>query len=494
MPLIVLLVYLAVIGLLVWGGFWLWRRRPSADRAEPLDAPADVTRLALASLWLRGPAFRGTILRRAGNPFRALPPEPGMDFPLVLAAARRFDRDEQGYWWVLAALLLGLILFREPGWLILLWLLAMAVVAVRRRWRIRFQLAPWFTRGRFDAARLRRELGLVEAPAQGGVPVAVHGTADPFVGLGANLGGWNLAFDVRRPAAGQGEVNGDLTAAAIEEAICASIRRLGLANLALDEVLFVNGSLTRASGIQPEPFGRPPARVGDEVAQAFRGGADPAARTYRHAAISEWSGEMVLSFLFRCLRRGDVLAVEAVQLALTPVDRPYRAVDRLRTLGLLGTLNWWLESIVATPFDVVTSVGVVVRRTFEVIDEAVTGGAEAREKREIAADPTYNYGALWSLRSHISARDYASYFQKADAVQYFRGLIEQVLNAVRDCLSAHGIDASAMDAQATVIHNNTVQITGARDVALSGVAVGAGAGAQAGALGRARRAISGGKR
>src|SRR5688572_16273734 len=131
MPLPVMLVYLAILGLLVWGGFQLWRRRPSSDRAEPLDAPADVTRLALASLWLKGPAFRSTILRRTANPFRALPPEPGMDAPLVLAAARRFDRDEQGYWWVLAALLLALILFREPRWLILLWLAAMVVVAVR---------------------------------------------------------------------------------------------------------------------------------------------------------------------------------------------------------------------------------------------------------------------------------------------------------------------------------------------------------------------------
>jgi hypothetical protein len=477
--------------------FVILRRRAHAEGEVTLYPPADVTRLALASLVLNGPTFRGLILRRLSNPFRALAPEPGTDFALVVAAAKKFDQEEQPYWWILALLVVTLPFFLKLGLLTpytFLWLIAFMGVALRRRWRVRFHLATQFTRQHYNPDALRKALGVVDRRPVAEQPVVCHGTADPFVGMGLNQGGWNLAFDVRRPAPGRGMVGGDVDARGMDDTISHAIRRLAVPGLELDELMFVNGAQTLPVGLHSDPFMRPVSTAGEEQLGRFRHGADPAARVYRRAVVTDWSGELVLSYLFRCLRRGDVLVVEAVQLVLTPVGGEYRKVDTLRELGALGQLVWWARSVAAVPADIFTALRYASRNVADLVDEALFGGVEGRERREIRGNPAYNYGALWSLRSHIAAKTYASYFQKADAFQYFRAIDEQVLNAIRDCLDANGIDSTAMTAQAITIQNNTVQITSARDVTLSGVAIGAGASAQAARAPRRALAKSGAQR
>lgn len=473
----ILLLAAAVVvpAVLVW---LLVQRRGSAEVAEPLHPPADVTRLALASLVLKGPAFRALIRDRTANPFRALAPEPELDFPLIKAACDRFEQEELGYWWVLVVLALAVLLLHPKGWLLLLGLAALVAVTLRRRWRARFKTATKFTRPAYDPAAVRRELGLLPQAEATGAPVICHGASDPFMGLGENLGGWNLAFDVRRPALGEGPVRGDVDAAMMDAAIVAAIEKLAVKGLALDEVLFVNGAQSQAAGVQADPFARPAVSASEAQVAAYRYAADPSARVYRRAAITDWSGELVLSFLFRCVRRGDVLVVEAAQIALTPPGSAYRAVDHLRDLSPGGLVAWWVASALMTLPDVAMAFATTGRRCLEVLDAAVFGGVEGRERREIKADPAYNYGALWSLRTHMASKRYSSYFQKADATQYFRAINEQAVNAVRDCLTEHGIDCSALNVQAMSIQNNSVQISGARDVNLSGVAVGQSASAQ----------------
>jgi hypothetical protein len=244
-------------------------------------------------------------------------------------------------------------------------------------------------------------------------------------------------------------------------------------------------------GLQSEPLGRPPITAPAPLVERYRHQAHPAARVYLRATVTDWNSELVATYLIRSLRRGDVLAVEAAQLVLTPVAEAYRGVDKLRNLSPLGWVGWWAGAVAAAPADAVTAFTVAAQRIGDILNETLFGGVEGRERAEIKADPTYNYGAVWSLRTFISSRKYASYFQKSDAFQYFRAINEQVLNAVRDALDARGIDSAAMGLQAGVIHNNTVNITSARDVALQGVAVGAGAQAVAAprraAIGRQKR-------
>lgn len=484
---------LILLALVAGAVFAVWRLRRGVEAVKPLYAPADVTRLALGSLILQGPLLRGLIIRRTANPFRARSPEPGLDVELVAAAARRFDDEDQGYWWTIAGLTLALFLFNRPSILVLVWLAGIIGVSLRRRWRIRFKLAPRFAEPTYDPAALRRELGLGEATRSEGVEVVCHGGGDPFAGLGVNLGGWNLAFDLNRPAPGAEAVSGEVTAMAMEAAIEQAVRGLSLEGLQLEEVMFVGGGQGKVAGIQPDPFARPADRVSDEVARGFRFASHPGVRVYRRAAVTDWAGELVFSYLYRCQIRGSMLTVEAAQVALTPAADAYRDIDRLRAHGFWETVRWWAGAVAAVPLDVLTAFITISRRIAEVADEAVFGGVAGRERREIQADPAYNYGAMWSLRTHMAAGAFASYFQKVDAAQYFHAVNAQVLHAIGDLLRANGVDAGDLEAQSTLIQNNTVQISAARDVSLSGVAIGPNAKAQ-GALSGIARAVTPGSR
>lgn len=484
---------LILLALIAGAVFVVLRLRRGVEAVAPLYAPADVTRLALGSLLLQGPLLRGLIIRRTANPFRARSPEPGLDIELVAAAARRFDDEDQGYWWTIAGLALAPFLLNRPSILVLVWLAAIVGVSLRRRWRIRFRLAPRFAEAAYDPAALRRELGLGEAARPEGVEVVCHGGGDPFAGLGVNLGGWNLAFDLNRPAPGADTVSGQVTARAMEAAIEQAVRGLSLDGLKLEEVMFVGGGQGKAAGIQPDPFVRPADRVSDEVARGFRFGGHPGVRVYQRASVTDWAGELVFSYLFRCQVRGSMLTIEAAQVALTPAAETYREIDRLRGHGFWEAVRWWAGAVAAVPLDVLTAFLTISRRVAEVADEALFGGVAGRERREIQANPAYNYGAMWSLRTHMAAGAFASYFQKVDAAQYFHAVNAQVLNAVGDLLRAHGVDAGDLEAQSTLIQNNTVQITAERDVSLSGVAIGPNAKAQ-GALSSIARAVTPGSK
>ena len=171
---------LILLALIAGALFVVLRLRRGVEAVAPLYAPADVTRLALGSLLLQGPLLRGLIIRRTANPFRARSPEPGLDIELVAAAARRFDDEDQGYWWTIAGLALAPFLLNRPSILVLVWLAAIVGVSLRRRWRIRFRLAPRFAEAAYDPAALRRELGLGEAARPEGVEVVCHGGGDSF--------------------------------------------------------------------------------------------------------------------------------------------------------------------------------------------------------------------------------------------------------------------------------------------------------------------------
>ncbi|WP_309646249.1 hypothetical protein [Phenylobacterium sp.] len=481
-----------VLALLLMAGvvagifYTLMNLRRAVEVVEPLYRPADVTRLALGSLLLQGPLLRGLILKRTANPFRARSPEPGLDIELVAAAAKRFDDEDQGYWWTIAGLTLALFVLNKPGILLLLWLAGIAVVSLRRRWRVRFVLAPRFTDERYDPRALRRELGLGEAPVREGVPVVCHGGGDPFAGLGVNLGGWNLAFDLNRPAPGCDNVAGQVTAHEMEAAIDGALSRLSLEGLRTEETMFVGGGEAVAAGVQADRFTRPMARAPEAAASMFRHAGHPGVRVYRAASVTDWAGELVFTFLYRCQVRGAVLTVEAAQVVLTPAASAYREIDRLRVQGFWESVRWWGAAVALVPVDLVIAFITISRRINEVLQEALFGGVAGRERREIEANPAYNYGALWSLRSHMAAGAFASYFQKVDAAQYFHAVNRQALNAVADLLRANDIDTDALETQSALIQNNTVQITAARDASLSGVAIGAGARAKGGlaAIGR----------
>jgi hypothetical protein len=230
----------------------------------------------------------------------------------------------------------------------------------------------------------------------------------------------------------------------------------------------------RTPDVQPDRF-QPPAReVSPQVLQAFREHPDDRARVYRFATITSFGGEVILSYAFRVLKRGSSLGIEVVHLAAPPLAPQYRSIDHLRVVGPWTGFLWFVGAVIKSPVMFFAAFISIFAQIAEIWDEAL-GGVAARERREIERNPAYNYGARWSLRTHTASPNYNSWFQKADVQQYLRGLEEQVLNALRDCLEAHDVDISAFTTQSMSVHNNNVQITSQRDVNLQGVAFGQGA-------------------
>src|SRR6185503_4879386 len=93
---------LLILGL----GYWLWRRRNRRLFGDELQPLGDPTRYALAAAVLEGSPFRRRVTDIARHPFRARAPEIGLDFPLLLAASERWERQDRALNWAIALLLL----------------------------------------------------------------------------------------------------------------------------------------------------------------------------------------------------------------------------------------------------------------------------------------------------------------------------------------------------------------------------------------------------
>ena len=447
--------------------------RRKGQEGDFLSPSGDPTRHILASLVLRGALFRNSIIRQLRNPFLARAVEPGLDMPLIEAVCLRLEKDSRPTQWGIVLGLFVLIFFVPPKLKLLLALIFIGY-CVYLQFRDRFRLVKAFDQASYDAAKLRGQY-LAEPPATAsGVPVLVSGMFNPFIGLGLNLGGWNIALDVTRPAEGVSETR-PLSAAQIEQALTDAILSLQIPNLVMIDRLLVSGvEAVRVRQIQPDRFQAPVKEVPPSVAGEFRSRPDDRARVYRFATISSFGGEVVMSYAFRVLRRGASLGVEVVHLAAAPLAPQYREIDRLRLVGVWDGILWFLTALAKIPVQFFAAMGSIGLQLGEVWDD-VLGGHVAREKREIERNPAYNYGARWSLRQFTASQNYNSWFQKADVQQYLRGLEEQVLNAFRDCLEAHDVDVRAFASQSMTVHNNNVQITSARDVNMEGVAIGQGA-------------------
>lgn len=465
---------LMIVALVAIIGFVAMAQAQARKRGLEIDflSPrGDPTRHILASLVLRGSVFRNTIIRNLRNPYLAQAAEPALEMGLIHAAAKKIEAEARPFQWLLVVGLL--VVWFAPFlkfWLFLAWV----GFAVWLQHRDRIVLIKPFEAASYDPAKLRGLYGASLPAPTTGVPVLVSGVFNPFIGLGLNLGGWNMALDVTRPAEGKSKTRA-LSAQDIETALTAAILSLNIPNLSIVDRLLVSGvETTSVPEVQPDRFVAPALEVSAGAAEPFHGTADERARVYRFATVMAFGGEVMISYAFRVLRRGSSLGVEVVHLAAAPLAPKFREIDYLRIMTPLTWIAWFGGAVIQTPLRLVSAVFAISLQLGELVDE-ILGGVSAREKREIIRNPAYNYGPRWSLRTHCASPNYSSWFQKADVQQYLRGLEEQVLNALRDCLEAHDVDVRAFSSQSMTVHNNNVQISSARDVNLQGVAIGQGA-------------------
>jgi hypothetical protein len=501
-----LIIYL-LIGL---GIYALWRRRKRANQFEELLPTGDATRYALASAVLEGASFRRRAIELAEHPFRAKAPELGLDFPLVLAACRRFEREDRICdWLILAASLLCLpfivtvinpylaySMFGREIMSIAPWgLLILVVVVLLKAVRDMTRVTP-FHRASYDAAAVRGQFLGEDAPqpANAAESVICYGARQPFVGLGMHAGGWQVAVEMDRaansslmPAAhgnGQAGSPASIGTGDLLRAVDESVQLLSIPNLEMRFPLFVSGVDLRPDGadpqglqaILPDKFQAPSAKTDSATLARFWFRSDPRARSYRWYMITDWSGELVFSYMLRIVQRGRSISIETAQLVLPPIDSKYRKVDLLsgnRFLAWLGALGF---AALRSPFTILHAVLGAVRQVLELLPF----GGERAERREVARNPAYNYGARTSLREIMGARNFHVYFQRIDAQQYFTAIDRRVLNALTETLQRAGIDVSSLIGQAQMIVNNSTNVVNDnRTVTFGNVGAGAAVGANA---------------
>lgn len=457
-------------------------------RGEPM-------RYALASIVLEGTLFRRSIIDAANNPFKAAAPEQGLEYPLLVAAARRYEFEDRTWQWVFTGLVAGawlivpllaaaignLIGYRAAGAVALLAPLAILAafgLAFYRRWQIRFALVQPYLRENFSLEAARERVGGEATDVATFVPqqsnIVVYGQNVPFVGMGYPASSWQVGIDTNRPgtAAQPIPVRADDVFDAVERAIA----DLNMPGLQHSLVGFANGTETALNPLlQPDKFSRPKQVLDLFQLASWRAKPDMPVRVYSWFHIPTSNGEIVYNYLFRATLRGDALGVEAVQLIVPPIAKRFRAVDAMPRLRFWGMVQWVITAIALTPLTVLGGLLGAAGQVREAIGN-LFGGPEARERREIETDPIYNYGPAWSLRERISDTALRSYFHDADGAQVLKVINLQVINALLDLLKARGIDTSSLEQQAIVVQQTSV------NVSTGGGAVSLGAGANLGGI------------
>jgi hypothetical protein len=242
-------------------------------------------------------------------------------------------------------------------------------------------------------------------------------------------------------------------------AVDESVRALSLPQLEMRFPLFVSGiDVAQIKPLLPEKFAPPKSQADGETLSAFWYNADPRARCYRWYLITDWNGELVFSYMLRIFRRGQSLAIETAQLILAPIDVKYRRIDTLEHSRIRAWVSAVFGAIVRSPLGVLYAVLGAFQHLFELVGIADRG--DAGERRKIARNPAYNYGAKEAIREVMAARDFHVYFQRVDARQHFTAIDRRILNTLTETLASAGIDVSSLIGQAQTIINNSTNIVG----------------------------------
>ncbi len=445
----------------------------------------EVNRHAWASAVLLGSLHRQRILAHLKEPYRARSIEHGLDCTTLARIAVTLERRETGFQAVFT-ILGGLALaFAAAGQTVIAVVLLLGLVAafLVKRHAEDYRLAKPFHRDDFDPDAVRAAYAGTAIPPdiELGIPdekqnVAVYRGFSPFEGAGEPVGAWSFSIDISRTREFGGDNPVMFSETELKEAIDSTLREMARPGLSTTDYLFVNGADIRHNDqILTTPLSRPRQRLDPNTIEGFVGGSDRSVRHYTWVQITDWGHELCFSYFLRCVIRGRNLFVETSQHLLTPLADTYRRVDAIRGMTFSSYIGWLLIELVKFPFIVAFSPLLLLAKASSFVHDLVFG--ESAIRREVQANPLYNYGAA-SLRESMSSRRYLHYYQRMDTDFHRKSLDSRVLDAIIDFLDAHGIDTSEMRERQSTIMNHGIVVQG--DFAATNVAVGKGASARHG--------------
>jgi hypothetical protein len=281
---------------------------------EPVGGPewTETTRLMCAAAYLDATFAQEVMEEIVDEPFRAVRVPPGVDLvPVVkhcLAAQRQKLVRDLILLVIFVVFLLLSVKSRSPtplvvgyllGWLTITADLLISTFSIATRRLTARNFDPEQAPAMSDRTAGERVEDL--AQRQDG-NLVVYSGFNPFASAGLDLEGWSFVIDLRKPAERFGERREPMPFAPkqIYDAVTASVERLEIDGLSVQDRVYVNGTDIRGDPtLLPNQEGRPAAAIDEERMAAFLGTPTHQVRHYRCFRVVDWRGELVVSLFLR---------------------------------------------------------------------------------------------------------------------------------------------------------------------------------------------------
>lgn len=472
--------------------------KENAIESETLQPSGDPTRYALASLYLKGSKFRQNLLELDEHPTRAMAPELGLDYKLVMAACRSIHKSEfiiELIVSILAVIFIisffnvsafggpsygALILFFYPDFTALhLSFICLVFVSLFKMWRIQFSKITPFKRENYNHELMQRKyLNQDGTNQKNGFPedgnVIYFGKTNPFIGTGMRLNGWQITTKLVAENNSQ-TVSSSFNSQLFHNKISRTISELNLKTCRQKDILFINGTeigqLSKEDQLYeklflPSPFRTPRMHIPTKAFPMLRQRNDKRLRAYTEYVMSGWQGEIIMSNFVRVEVEGSILTVEVVPVFLPPIARAFRTIDSIRNNGFLDVVKWIIFSVLKMPFLWLSSISSIISKIADL--KYIFSSREKLEAKEIKFNPAYNYGAVSGVRIMMASNKPHFYFQEADAKRSKNILERAVFDSVLDTLKKNGFSTKDFEQQSVTIMDNSVNINANGSVDISG--------------------------
>ncbi len=439
-------------------------------------------RYLLSSAFLNGRSFRREVRGFVESPVKSIAPDSSINMNLLAQVCETLDRHENYYDFIFLGLLLLIALTLDLGdasFIAVLAGLACGILLIvkerrHRRWVKQYFQTESFDLNGFCQDFLGQPLEMFDTLPDEQNNVVIYEGFNPFVGGGNELNGWSLSIDLTRPSSALGveEPVKALDTDQLYDALCQSTRALGLPNVDIKDLLFINGAEIRdKKTLLPNAYARPVANLSAEDFTAFYEQHPKQTRHYKLIQVRDWSDDLILSFYVRLSRQGSNLFVETSRFLLPPVASKYRKLDTLSEQSLWLRLSIGLIALLFGVYYAIYAAGFLVLRGVGRLFKAL-GRLRNTEHKAIRSNPQFNYGAKASFREVVAGEVYQHYFQKLDKELYVKTLERSLLDTLVVQLEAHNIDSTDLAERKTTIINSGVIVSGG-DVKANALAVGA---------------------
>lgn len=290
--------------------------------------------------------------------------------------------------------------------------------------------------------------------------IILYGKYSPFIGAGYDIGGWSFALDITKPKTNL-EKTLDIIPFTVEELyqeIENNIDKIQLPEIEvkIEDNLYVDGQKVRDDArFLDSPF-KPPYVNSNYTSGKLE--SEKSNRYYKRIQITGWNGELIFSIFLRFFIFGNNLFLEAKYFLLPPLKNTFYAIDKIESPGtIIQKIDLLWQSFVITVFILPISFAL---NLYQLIKPIIISINRWLNTLLIKENPTYNYGAITSVRENASSNLYRQYFQILDKDMYLKVFETILLNSMVDFLDSKNIDTTDLKNRQTEIINQGIIMSG----------------------------------